>query len=148
MDGVGPVDIAFYHVTRGTAEGVLPRLLERALAAGLRVAVRVPDPAERAALDQHLWIYDAASFLPHAAEPCDHAERQPILITGTNRPANAATMLIALAPPLPREGFARAALVFADADAAPARAEWTALKADGLAATYWKQGEKGWEKAG
>ena len=142
------MDIAFYHVTRGSAESVLPRLLERALAADLRVAIRVPDAVERATLDQHLWTYDPASFLPHAAESCERPEDQPILLTATNRPANAATMLIALAPPLPREGFTRAALVFADADAAPARAEWKALKADGLSATYWKQGGKGWEKAG
>lgn len=142
------MDTAFYHVTRGTVEAVLPRLLERALAAGLRVAVRVPDAAQRAALDQHLWTYDPLSFLPHAAEPCDGPEQQPILLTATQRPANGAQMLIALAPPLPREDFARAALIFADADAASAREEWKALKADGLSATYWKQGAGGWEKAG
>ncbi len=142
------MEIAFYHVTRGPVESVLPRLLERALAADLRVAVRVPDPAQRAALDQHLWTYDPLSFLPHAAEPCDMPEAQPILLTATHTPANGAHMLITLEPPLPREGFARAALIFAEADAAPARAEWRALKADGLAATYWKQGANGWEKAG
>lgn len=140
------MDIAFYHVTRGTVETVLPRLLDRALAAGLRVGVRVPDPAQRAVLDQHLWTYDPLSFLPHAAEPCEDAADQPILLTATNRPANNAQMLIALEAPLPREGFDRAALLFADA--APARAEWKAIKADGLAATYWKQGASGWEKAG
>jgi len=142
------MDIAFYHVTRGTPEAVLTRLLERALAADMRVAVRVPDPQDRVALDAYLWTFTPESFLPHAAEPCNAPAHQPVLLTATNRPANAATMLIALAAPLPREGFARAALIFADADAAPARAEWKALKADGLAATYWKQGEKGWEKAG
>jgi DNA polymerase-3 subunit chi len=142
------VDIAFYHVTRGPVEAVLPRLLERAFASGLRVALRVPDPARRAALDQHLWTYDALSFLPHAAEPCDSAADQPILLTATHTAANDAQMLIALEPPLPRDGFARAALIFADADAAPARAEWKALKADGIAATYWKQTASGWEKAG
>lgn len=150
-DGVAvtaPMEIAFYHVTRGAVEAVLPRLLERALGAGLRVAVRVPDPAQRAALDQHLWTHDPLSFLPHAAEPCDAPAEQPILLTATHRPTNDAQMLIALEPPLPREGFARAALIFADADAAVARAEWKALKADGCAAVYWKQGTSGWEKAG
>jgi len=138
------LDIAFYHATRATVEAVLPRLLERALEAGLRVAVRGGDAA---ALDRHLWSYDPASFLPHALDTVPDAARQPILLTDADQPANAATMLIALAPPLLRTGFARAALVFADADADPARAEWKALKAAGLTATYWKQGETGWEKA-
>ncbi len=142
------MEIAFYHVTRGAADTVLPRILERALAAGMRVAVRVPDAQARAALDAQLWTCDPVSFLPHSAEPCEAADAQPILLTATNRAANAATMLIVLEPPLPREGFARAALVFADADASAARDEWRALKADGLAATYWKQGAGGWEKAG
>ncbi len=124
---------------------MLPRLLERALEAGLRVAVRGGDAV---ALDRHLWAYDPASFLPHALDTDTDATRQPVLLTEAATPANAATMLIALAPPLPRTGFTRAALVFADADAAPARAEWKALNAEGLAATYWKQGDKGWEKAG
>jgi len=139
------LDIAFYHATRATVEAVLPRLLERALEAGLRVAVRGGDAV---ALDRHLWAYDPASFLPHALDTDTDAARQPVLLTEAATPANAATMLIALAPPLPRTGFTRAALVFADPDAAPARAEWKALNAEGLAVTYWKQGDKGWEKAG
>ena len=142
------MDFAFYHATRASVEAVLPRLIERALGAGFRVALRIPDPRARAALDRHLWTHDPASFLPHAAEPCDRAEAQPVLLTEGDDAANDATMLVALAPPLPREGFARAALVFADADADGARAEWRALKADGVAATYWKQGDKGWDKAG
>lgn len=123
----------------------MPRLLGRALEAGLRVAVRGGDAAQ---LDRHLWEYDAASFLPHALDTAPDAARQPILLTDAFPPANGATMLVALAPPLPRTGFARAALVFADANADAARAEWKALKAEGLAATYWKQSDKGWEKAG
>ncbi len=142
------MEIGFYHVTRGEPEAVLPRLLERALAAGLRVGVRVPDAAVRAALDTHLWTYSAQSFLPHGADGCEAADQQRVLLCATNQPQNGATMLIALAPPLPREGFARVALIFAEADAAAARAEWKALKADGLTATYWKQGAGGWEKAG
>ena len=142
------MDIAFYHVTRGTPEAVLTRLLERALAADMRVAVRVPDPQDRVALDAYLWTFTPESFLPHAAEPCESAADQPILLTATHTAANDAQMLVALEPPLPRDGFARAALIFADADAVPARAEWKALKADGIAATYWKQTASGWEKAG
>ena len=124
---------------------MLPRLLERALAAGLRVAVRGGDAAR---LDRHLWEHDTASFLPHALDTDAEAARQPILLTDADVPANGATMLVALAPPLPRAGFTRAALVFADADADAARAEWKVIRAEGLAATYWKQGDKGWEKAG
>ena len=142
------LDIRFYHVTKGGADTVLPRLLERALAAGLRIAVRVPDAAERARLDRALWDYAPESFLPHGAEDGPDPEEQPVLLTAGDRAANAATMLVALAPPLPRAGFDRVALLFGDADAEAARGEWRALKAEGLAASYWKQGVKGWEQAG
>jgi DNA polymerase-3 subunit chi len=142
------MDIGFYHVTRGGADAVLPRLLERALAAGLKVAVRAADPAERARLDRLLWEYQPESFLPHGTEDGPDPAEQPVLLTAGDMAANGAAMLVALAPPLPRAGFERVALLFADADADAARAEWRALKAEGLAASYWKQGAKGWEAAG
>lgn len=142
------MELAFYHVTRGAIEAVLPRLIERGLAAGLRIALRVPDPAERARLDRWLWDYEPASFLPHGAEDAEDAADQPVLLTAGDAAANGAAMLIALAPPLPRTGFARVALLFADSDRDSARAEWRALKGEGIAATYWKQGASGWEKAG
>lgn len=142
------MEIAFYHVTRGLPDAVLPRLLERALDAGYRVALRVPDAAERTRLDRWLWEYAPASFLPHACEDGPNPADQPVLLTAGDTAANGATMLLALEPPLPRNGFARAALLFGEEAAADARAEWKALKAEGLAPTYWKQGARGWEKAG
>lgn len=134
-------------MTRGGVEAVLPRLLERALAAGMRVAVRVPDAGERAALDRWLWCYSAESFLAHAAEPCADADAQPVLLVAGDHAPNGAAMFVALAPPLPREGWERVALVFGEADAGAAREAWKAVKAEGGAAVYWKQGERGWERA-
>jgi len=141
------MEVHFYLVTRGTTDAVLPRLIERALEAGMRVALRVPDAAERARLDRWLWEYQPASFLPHGAEDGADPADQPVLLVANDSAANGAAMLLALAAPLPRAGFTRVALLFADADAEAARAEWKALKAEGLALTYWKQGAKGWEKA-
>lgn len=141
------MQVQFYQVTRGTVEAVLPRLLERALGAGLRVALRVPDDAERARLDRHLWEYRPESFLPHSTEDGPSPAEQPVLLTRGDAAANGAAMLVALAPALPRHGFERVALVFAGEDAtAAARAEWKALKADGFSPTYWSQGERGWEE--
>ncbi len=40
------------------------RLVRRALAAGKPVGVRVP-PAQMARLDELLWSFDAAEFIPH-----------------------------------------------------------------------------------
>ena len=71
-------DIRFYHLQNQPAELALPALLNKALQAG-GIAVRVPDARMAAQLDDHLWTYDAGSFLPHGlviAHTADH----PIVI--------------------------------------------------------------------
>ena len=55
----------FYHLTRRPLEVTLPLLLERALGAGWRVAVRGSDAARLDWLDARLWAVPGESFLPH-----------------------------------------------------------------------------------
>ena len=58
-------EVGFYHLTRSTLDEALPRLLEKAYAAGNRVLVRVGDPERLELLNRALWTYGKESFLPH-----------------------------------------------------------------------------------
>lgn len=142
-------EIGFYQLEHRPLEAVLPRLIEKAHEAGHRIVVRAPAD-QLAKLDELLWSYDDASFLPHGrSEP----SRQPILLAETAERPNGATALVMLTPPFEPwpEGFDRIMLMFekADADAlAAARAAWKGLAGSAHGRTYWQQDERGrWVKA-
>ena len=69
-------------------------MLERAFDAGRRVVVRAPSDEMVAALNDRLWTYDDASFLPHGAagdgEPASH----PIFLTAQAQNPNDAKILV------------------------------------------------------
>lgn len=144
-------DVGFYHLTRQPLDAVLPRLLEKAHAAGHRVLVHCADEAQVKALDQHLWTYDEGSFLPHGA---DAPAEQPILlaISAAER-GNGADLLAAIdVLDLDRVGdFNRVLYLFEESDAerlGAARRAWSALKGrEDVTRTYWQQDERGrWVK--
>ena len=60
-------EVRFHHLERRRVDEALPGLLERALEEGRRVVVRVSSEEMVAALNERLWTYDDASFLPHGA---------------------------------------------------------------------------------
>lgn len=139
-------EVAFYHLSR-PFESALPRLLERALEQGSRVAIRSHDPARLKALDELLWTHDERSFLPHGRDGDDLAELQPVLLTGSDTPANGAQVLIVLEPPIP-DFAGRVLYFFGAATIAEGRATWAGLKGrEGVERTYWQQDERGkWAK--
>src|SRR3546814_6218378 len=57
--------VDFYHLTRTPVESVLPRLLEKVVSGGERALVVAGDAGLLARLDEQLWRYEPASFLPH-----------------------------------------------------------------------------------
>ena len=139
-------EVAFYHLSR-PFETALPRLLERVVEQGHRVAIRSNDPARLKALDELLWTYDEGSFLPHGRDGDDHAARQPILLTEGNTPANDATVMIVLEPPIPKfEG--RLLYFFSNSDIDNSRTVWKSLDLrEGVERSYWQQDERGkWAK--
>jgi DNA polymerase-3 subunit chi len=146
-------EIGFYHLTRSTLDDALPRLLEKAYAAGQRVLVRGSDPERVELLNRALWTYGKDSFLPHGARSDGFAEDQPIYLTSQVENANGATILVRIddadAPDLAE--FARCLDLFDghDEDAvARARDRWRAATAAGHVCTYWQQTERGgWVKA-
>jgi len=146
-------EFLFYHLQGQRLDGVLPALLERSLERGWRVAVQGASEERMDALDAHLWTYRDDSFLPHGTWRETEAAEQPILLTMTESNPNGANVrfLIEGAPlPPDAESYERLVLVFDgdDEDAvAAARAQWTAAKERGFAATYWQPDDSGrWVK--
>ncbi len=78
------VDFIF-NVERKVDQAIL--VMQTQLKKGRQITVHVADEEEAAALDETLWTYDAASFLPHCMVTHDaryarHAERSVHLFDG------------------------------------------------------------------
>ena len=132
----------------------LPSLLERALEDGRRVLVRASSDEMVAALNERLWTYDDASFLPHGAAGDGDPMTQPVFLTSEIENPNAATMLVRLSGAETSEtdeAFDLVAIMFEGGDEAAlahARAEWRRLKDQGRTISYWREGDEGgWERA-
>ncbi len=146
-------DLNFYQLGVRPLDAVLPRLLDKAVAAGFRVVVRAADAGLLARLDAALWTFDPASFLPHAVDG-PYAADQPILLTGEPADANAADLIAVVDGVIPGDlgRYKRALYLFDGGDEAAldlARGHWRALKSrDDVTPVYWREGDDGrWEKA-
>lgn len=122
-------EIGFYQMTSGRIETVLPRLLERILAAGMRAVLRSGDEAMLRLLDERLWTYADDSFLPHGLAGGSHDAAQPVLLTSGADVPNDAQACVLLDAVLPDDctRFERVLLLFDGANAgatAAARAAW------------------------
>ncbi|HKM82928.1 MAG TPA: DNA polymerase III subunit chi, partial [Candidatus Acidoferrum sp.] len=89
-------EVRFHHLERRRVDEALPGLLERALEESRRVVVRASSEEMVAALNERLWTYDDAGFLPHGAAGDGDPMTQPIFLTTEVENPNAATMLIRL----------------------------------------------------
>ena len=147
-------EIRFYHLEQRRVDQALPPLLERALEEGRRVLVRASSEEMVAALNEGLWTYDDASFLPHGAAGDGDPMEQPIFLTTELENANAATMLVQLSGADTGEAddaFDLVVLMFDGRDEAAlahARGEWRRLKDQDRAISYWRESDEGgWERA-
>lgn len=143
--------VSFYHLERQAVEAALPRLLEKVLGAGHKVAVFLA-AGRMKALDEALWTYDPASFLPHGIEGAPNADLQPIYLTTSQDVPNGADVLVVLDANVPADlsAFARGLYMFdgrEDGATQQARSDWKTFKEAGHEVTYWQQSEQGrWEK--
>lgn len=145
-------DVRFYHLQRRSLEQVLPKLLEKTLERGWR-AVVLAGSAERVdALNQHLWTYDPASFLPHGARRDGFAEQQPVWLSADDENPNGANVLFqidgAVSDRIDRFDLVCDLFDGNDEEAVmAARDRWKACKTAGHTLTYWQETERGaWEK--
>ena len=147
-------EVRFHHLERRRIDQALPRLLEQALEEGRRVVVRASSDEMVAALNERLWTYDDANFLPHGAAGDGDAMTQPIFLTSEAENPNAATMLVRLSGVEAAEAdgaFDLVILMFDGRDEAAlahARGQWRRLKDQGSAISYWRESDEGgWEQA-
>lgn len=150
-------DVLFYHLENRLLDETLPVLVERAYARNWKSCIRVDSPARAQAVDRLLWNYDEQGFLPHGLSSEPEAERQPVLITLDEIPANRASMLFVVggaAPPVweaaTTRQLERIALLFDGHDprsVQSARDAWRSARDAGHEITYWKENAAGkWEK--
>lgn len=144
--------VYFYHLTRSPLETALPMLLERALGAGWRVAVRGADAGRLAWLDERLWLGNEDGFLAHGIAGGRHDGLQPVLLTTGALPAGFACLMAfdgAEVAASEVAGIDRACILFDGNDPAAldrARGQWKALTSAGLAAVYWSEESGRWQK--
>jgi DNA polymerase III subunit chi len=147
-------EIRFHHIERRRIDEALPRLIEHALEDGQRVIVRASSEEMVAALNERLWTYDDASFLPHGAAGDGDPMSQPVFLTAGGANANAAGILVRLSGADDGDAddaFDQVILLFDGHDPAAleqARGEWRRLKDAGRAVSYWREADEGgWERA-
>jgi DNA polymerase-3 subunit chi len=142
----------FYHLTRSPVETTLPMLLEKALQAGWRVAVRGRDAARMVWLDEKLWLGGDEAFLPHGLAGGPHDALQPVLLTTAPDVPDATACLMtvdgAAVTPAECGALARVCVVFDGNDPAmldAARAQWKTLTDAGVPAQYWSEESGRWQ---
>ncbi|MDR3373855.1 MAG: DNA polymerase III subunit chi [Ancalomicrobiaceae bacterium] len=145
-------EVLFYHLEAHPLERVLPVLVERCLERGWRAVIQAGSDERRDALDQLLWTFSDAAFLPHGTSRDGFTAEQPVYLTAEGDNPNGSTVrfLVDRAEPGELGTYQRAVLIFDgnDADAlADARRYWKQFKAAGLDLSYWKQDAGGrWQK--
>ena len=143
-------EVWFYHLERQGLDQVLPTLLERTLQKGWRARVRAVSPERLEHLDGWLWSYRDDSFLPHAADPAAGSADPVVLTLASGNPdAAEALFLVDGADAGDLSGFQRCSVLFDGRDEAAlqvARAQWRGFRDAGVTASYWRQGDRGWEK--
>lgn len=142
----------FYHLTRRPLEATLPMLLDKARAAGWRVAVRGIATDRMEWLDEKLWLGPEESFLPHGLAGGPHAARQPVLLTTEGPAANAPHCVMSIdgarVAPDEVQRLERVCVLFDGHDenaVQTARDQWKALTGAGCAAKYWSEASGKWE---
>ena len=145
-------EVAFYHLQTAPLDQVLPRLLEKTLAAGKRAVVIAGSRARAEALATVLWTYRPDSWLPHGTAEDGDADQQPVWLTEHDENPNGASFLFLTegADSTAIATFERCFDLFDgndEAAVAAARARWQARKQDGHAVTYWRQSATGtWQQ--
>lgn len=141
----------FYHLEASSVQSVLPDLMEKTLARGWRALVKCRE-SDLGELDQFLWTYKDASFLPHGRDDEPHADQQPVLLSATSNAAAGADCVVLLdgAEVADLSGVSRCIVMIngrSAEDVARERTRWKALKDAGAALSYFQQNDRGaWKK--
>jgi DNA polymerase III subunit chi len=141
-------EVWFYHLERTTADAELPRLLQRGLERGLRMAV-VTSTLERVKqFSQKLWGLEDISFIPHGFEGEPHPTSQPIYLCTDDTIPNAAAFAFYIdgTSPTSLQNLERASIMFDGTNETAleqARTLWRHFKSENATIRYWKQDDEG-----
>ena len=144
-------EVYFYHLEQSPLERVLPDLLEKTLERGWKAVVRAGSPERVEALNDQLWAYGRATFLPHGSKPDGEEARQPIWLTEAEENPNGAAILFLVdgADTEAVSGYTRVCDIFDGNDEealAAARARWKRAKDAGHTMAYFQQDGARWVK--
>ncbi len=146
-------EVRFYHLLTQPLERALPAILSKVLSTDRRAVVRFADDKEVRHFNDHLWTYDAGSFLPHGHGKNEYASMQPVYLTTLAENPNKANVLVLCNQNAVPENIGEFSLCcdFLDGqndDAVQgARERWKIYKEAGHAVTYWQQTDSGgWEQ--
>lgn len=141
-------EVWFYHLERTTADAELPRLLQRGLERGLRMAVITSSVDRVREFSQKLWGLEETSFIPHGFEGEPFPEQQLIYLCADDAAPNASSFNFYMdgAEPTDISKIERASILFDgtnDAAIQQARNLWRKFKTENATIRYWKQDEEG-----
>lgn len=88
------MQIVGYHHSISPVEKVLPKLLEKVLAANHRVVVMAESAEQLQIIDQFLWTYSKSELLPHGTEEDGNPHLQPIWLTTKEENPNNSDVLV------------------------------------------------------
>lgn len=141
-------DIRFYHMLQKRLEAALPEILDKALERGYRVIVKAGSAERVSALDNVLWTWNPAGFMPHGAVRDGFESKQPVWLTTDDDNPNNANMLVLADGAVAQDvgAFELCCELFDgnDADAVKAaRERWQVYKDAGHDLSYFQQDEQG-----
>ncbi len=144
--------IGFYHLQTMSLEQALPPLLEKARKAGHRILVLAGSSERVRHLDEQLWTYEAASFLPHGAARDGTEGLQPIFLSERDDNPNQADLLVLTdgVSSTHLDDFTRCLTLFDGRDETAllkARGFWKEWAAAGHELVYYQQTDRGgWQE--
>ncbi len=146
------MEVSFYHLQKTSVEKALPKLLEKALDAGLR-AVVLTDTDFIQGLNDSLWTFRPDGFVPHATSAEGGAADNPVWLTDTLENPNQANLLVTTHNKIPeiRQDFSKYIYFFNGLDESEltkARQQWKIFKGmEAISLRYFQQTDKGaWEE--
>ena len=140
-------EVYFYHLDQKPLAAILPDLVQRGLARGLRMGVETSAPENMQRLSDLLWSWEDTSFIAHGQGE-DASEGQTLWLAADAANPNGATYRFYVdgALPIAMDGLARAVIMIdsnSEDALVRARSEWKKRKSEGHAVSYWKQDENG-----
>lgn len=142
------MQIGFYHLTLSPLEKALPTLIAKAYSSDYRILIMAGSPERVSDINNLLWVYDPASWLPHGSMSDSDPDLQPIYITADVENPNQARLLALIDGVAPENfgDFERCLNLFDGNDEtalANARKQWAMWRDAGHELVYYQQSETG-----